>query len=246
MSLFGRLKGAISTKANGAIDKLTSPERELDQIINELDESARSARRELLSYKTNEKQFAKDIARCDEKIAAWETRAMAAVKAGNDELAKDALTAKRKEESARVSLVGARNEAASYAIELNRSRKSVEAKLQILKLKRGTMAQQIASARAGGAAFGDDGGVWDRMKVAEERIEEQVISAEVNELLDMEEGATDQALRALEKDAKQHDSDDVLAELKEKMAQDKAKKLLAAGSDPAPADSSGSPEPGKK
>ena len=67
-------------------------------------------------------------------------------------------------------------------------RKQVETKLQILKLKKGTMAQQLSQARAGGEVFGDDGGVWDRMQRAEERIEEQVIAAEVDDLLGLGDG----------------------------------------------------------
>jgi phage shock protein A len=228
MSLLGRIKSALSSKANAAIDSATDPQKEMDQVIRELEQTQIEARKELLSYKSSEKQIAQDIAAVDEKIAKWEQRAMEAVKLGNDELAKQALVEKRRLESDKASMIRDRNEAASYAIELNRSRKQVETRLQILKLKKGTMAQQIAAARAGGQVFGDDKGVWERMQRAEERIEEQAIAAEVDELLGMEETDSSEALAALEASARSVGADDALAQLKAKMTSDKKAKQLKA------------------
>jgi phage shock protein A len=228
MSLLGRIKSALSSKANAAIDSATDPQKEMDQVIRELEQTQIEARKELLSYKSSEKQIAQDIAAVDEKIAKWEQRAMEAVKLGNDELAKQALVEKRRLESDKASMIRDRNEAASYAIELNRSRKQVETRLQIIKLKKGTMAQQIAAARAGGQVFGDDKGVWERMQRAEERIEEQAIAAEVDELLGMEETDSSEALAALEASARSVGADDALAQLKAKMTSDKKAKQLKA------------------
>jgi len=223
MSLLGRIKSALSSKANAALDKAISPEKEMDMAIVELEETNLEARKELLSYKTTKKQIEQDIAACDEKLLKWEERAMDAVKLGDDALAKEALTEKRRLTMARADMVRDRNEASTYAIQLNSSRKLVETRLRILKLKKGTMAQQIAAARAGGQVFGDDGGVWDRMKKAEERIEEHVIAAEVDELLGMEESTSSEALAALESQTHQLGADSALAELKAKMDSDKKK-----------------------
>lgn len=221
MSLLGRIKSALSSKANAALDKAIDPEKEMDMAILELEETNLEARKELLSYKTTKKQIEQDIAVCDEKLAKWEERAMEAVTLGDDGLAKEALTEKRRLEASRKEMIRDRNEADTYAIQLNRSRKLVETRLRILKLKKGTMAQQIAAARAGGAVFGDDNGVWDRMKRAEERIEEQVIAAEVDELLGMEDGPSSEALAALESQTRELGADSALAELKAKMDSDK-------------------------
>jgi phage shock protein A len=223
MSLLGRIKSALSAKANAALDKAIDPEKEMDMAIAELEDTNLEARKELLSYKTTKKQIEQDIAVCDEKIAKWEERAMEAVKFGDDELAKEALTKKRELEVSRKEMIRDRNEADSYAIQLNKSRKLVETRLKILKLKRGTMAQQIAAARAGGQVFGDDGGVWEKMKRAEERIEEQAIAAEVDELLGMEEAQSGEALAALESQTKEVGAESALAELKAKMDKDKKK-----------------------
>lgn len=224
MSLLGRIRSALSSKANAALDKAIDPEKEVDLAIAELEETNLEARKELLSYKTTKKQIERDIAVCDEKLAKWEERAMDAVRLGDDDLAKQALTEKRRLEASRKDMIRDRNEADTYAIQLNRSRKLVETRLKILKLKRGTLAQQIAAARAGGAMFGDDKGVWDRMKRAEERIEEQVIAAEVDELLGMEDPQSAEAvtelLGALESQVNQVGAESALAELKARMGTD--------------------------
>lgn len=228
MSLLGRLKQALAAKANAAIDKATDPQKEMDLIIADLDEQVLAAKKELLGYKTTEKQLSKDLEACEAKIAAWEKRAMEAVRHSDDELAKEALREQQRLKAQRQDIMKDRNEARSYAIELNRSRKAVETKLQILKLKRGTMAQQLATARSGGNVFGDDNGVWERMQQAEDRIEEQAIAAEVDELLGLDDGAGKSTMAALESQSKVVEADVALAELKAKMQAEKEQKLLAA------------------
>ena len=232
MSLLGRIKNAMSTKANEALDKAIDPQKEMDLIIAELEQTNLEARKELLSYKASSKRIQQDIDAVELKLKKWEERAIEAVKAGDDQLAKDALLEKRRLEHERTSMIRDRNEAAGYAIELNRSRKQVETRLQILKLKKGTMAQQIAAQRTGGNIFGDDNGVWDRMAQAEEAIEEQAIAAEVDELLGMEDSTTQQAaLQALEAQTSKVGADSALVQLKAKMADEKQAKLLAAKSE---------------
>ena len=81
-----------------------------------------------------------------------------------------------------------KHEAASYAIQLNKSRKEFETKLQILKMRKGTLATQIAAARsAGGDAFGNDSSVWDKFKAAEDRIDSEAIETEVDAAMRGEE-----------------------------------------------------------
>src|SRR5262245_44507557 len=155
MGIFGRMKRAIKSKANAAIDKAVDPAKELDMAILELEEQQKQALKELLSYKASAKAMEKDMEALEEKAKAWEQRAMGAVKKGDDELAKQCLK-ERKDCLTNLAKVKAdRDEATGYAVELNRSRKRAETQLRVLKLKKGTMATQIAAARSGtGSAFG--------------------------------------------------------------------------------------------
>ncbi|HET9988373.1 MAG TPA: hypothetical protein VFQ65_07630, partial [Kofleriaceae bacterium] len=178
------------------------------------------------------------------KAAEWERRAINAVKVGDDEAAKIALKEKRAAELEAAKIERDKHEAASYAIQLNKSRKEFETKLQILKLRKGTLATQIAAGRsAGGDAFGNDSSVWDKFKAAEDRIDAEAIETEVDAAMrgEIDDGmAFDQKLAAAAANPQLPPGpDDALSQLKEKMATDKAAKQKAlAGSTEPPKDES--------
>ena len=235
MGIFSKIKQGISSKANAALDKAIDPEKEIEMAILELEEGRKKALQELLSYKATAKQLDNDIEKHRAKAGEWEKRAMLAIKAGDDEAAKVALREKKAAEQEATKIERDKHEAASYAIQLNKSRKEFETKLQMLKLRKGTLATQIAAARsAGGDAFGNDSSVWDKFQRAEERIDQEAIETEVDAAMRGEEADAqlfDQKLAALP--AAAADGDDALAKLKEKMASDKLarQKALAAGTD---------------
>jgi phage shock protein A len=229
MGIFSKIKNGVSSKANAALDKAISPEKELELAITELEEGRKKALAELASYKTTAKLLDADMEKQKAKAAEWEKRAMLAVKAGDDEAAKEALKQKRACEIEAQKIERDKHEAASYAIQLNKSRKEFETKLQMLKLRKGTLATQIAAARsAGGDAFGNDSSVWDKFKRAEERIDQEAIESEVDAAMrgDVAETALlDRKLAEAEKTAGLlGDGSDPLAALKSKMAADKAAK----------------------
>ena len=165
---------------------------------------------------------------------------MTAVKVGDDEAAKEALRQKKNCLVEAAKIRRDRDEAASYAIQLNKSRKEFEIKLQVLKLRKGTLATQIAAARsAGGDAFGNDSSVWDRFQAAEDRIDREAIETEVDAAMrgeDIDVAALDAKILAASKKDDQlalPGENDPLADLKAKMADAKAakQKALEAGKD---------------
>ena len=230
MGFFGRMKKGISSKANAALDKAIDPAKEIDMAILELEEQRKKALGELISYKATAKQMEHDQKAQEEKAAVWEKRAMAAVRAGDDEAAKEALKQKKQCQVEAAKIRRDRDEAAGYAIGLNKSRKEFEVKLNILKLKRGTLATQLAAARsAGGDAFGNDTSVWDQFQRAEERIESEAVDVEVDAAMRGEEAAA-QALDAKILAAGQKagvgalTGEDALAALKRRMEEARAAK----------------------
>lgn len=213
MGIFRRAKDSVRAKANSAIDRASSPEKELARVIAELQRQRKVALDELLSYKTTAKQMEQDIARLREKVSTWEKRAMVAIKRGEDDAARQCLREKRLagEELARIERD--QREAAGYAAELNRSRKQVETRLRMLEMKKGTMANQIAAARAGGNAFGQSDALFDKLAQAEGRIDDEALLAEA-----LSEGALgDDAPAAALSAEPAAPGDDALAALKQKM-----------------------------
>jgi len=230
MGIFKRMKDGISSKANAALDKAIDPEKELDMAILELEEGRKKALQELITYKATAKNLDNDIDKFTKKVAEWERRAMIAVRAGDDDAAKTALREKKSAEAELVKITNDKHEAASYAIQLNKSRKEFETKLQMLKLRKGTLATQIAAGRsAGGDAFGNDTSVWDRFKEAEDRIDSEAIETEVDAAMRGEEMDVADFDRKLAAKApagllEAETGADPLAALKDKMAADKAAK----------------------
>ncbi|HEY4243104.1 MAG TPA: PspA/IM30 family protein [Kofleriaceae bacterium] len=221
MGIFSRIKKG----ANNAIDKAIDPAKELDMAILELEEGRKKALQELISYKATAKQLDADVEKFRAKATEWERRAMVAVKAGDDEAAKTALREKKSAEVEAAKIENDKHEAASYAIQLNKSRKEFETKLQILKMRKGTLATQLASARsASGNAFGHDSSVWDRFQAAEDRIDAEAIESEVDSAMRGEDLET-KALESKLDNLQLTDGSDPLDALKAKMAADKQKKL---------------------
>jgi phage shock protein A len=219
MGILSRMKTALKSKTNSTIDRSGDPAKQLDRAIRELEETHRAAMKELLAYKTTAKRMEQDLARHDEDISRWEQRAKAAVVKGNDELAKTCLREKKRSELERASIQRDRDEAQRYATELNKSRKQAETKLQMLKLRKGTLATQIASARSGGSSvFGKEAELFDKLDRAEERIDEGVLAAEAEVELGRAEIEDAERVAELEKSSAETETDDALAALKAKMA----------------------------
>ena len=225
MGIFSKIKNGISGKANAALDKAIDPEKEIDMAILELEDGRKKALQELISYKATAKQLDNDIEKYQAKVAEWERRAMVAVRAGDDDAAKTALREKKNAEGELVKITRDKHEAASYAIQLNKSRKEFETKLQMLKMRKGTLATQLAAARSGGDVFGNTGEVWEKFQRAEDRIDAEAIETEVDAAMrgeDADAAILDAKLAALP--AAQATADDELARLKVKVLEDKAAK----------------------
>ncbi len=232
MGIFSKIKGAFGSKANAALDKAIDPEKELDMAIMELEEGRKNAIAELISYKATAKQMDHDIDEYQRKKESWEKRAMEAVRAKDDDLAREALTEKKRCEVEITKIQRDKDEASSYAIQLNNSRKKFETKLKMLKLRKGTMAAQMKAARQGGDnPFSTEGEAWEKFRRAEEKIDEEAIAAEVDAIMEGDDvpggiSAAEFDQKLLEAGANPADPDDALAQLKAKMDADKETKKL--------------------
>jgi phage shock protein A len=227
MSFISKMRKAISSKANSALDRAIDPEKEIDVLIAELEAQRKEAIAELVSYKATANKMEHDLTEQREKAEQWEKRAMLAVKKGDDETAKDCLRRKKECQVEIVKIKRDQAEAAGYASQLNQSRKQVDLRLKMLKLKKGTMATQLAAARGKGDVFSSSNELFDKLERAEQQIEEEAIEVEVAAELEgpqREAELESQLLKAASQPAQVVADDDPLAQLKAKMESDK--KLL--------------------
>jgi phage shock protein A len=229
MGIIKKVKGAVSSKANAALDKISDPHKEMEIILMDLEAQRTIAIKELLAYKADAKSMERTLEEQRTRAEAWEKRAMIAVKKGDDELAKECLQRKKDCEIEIVKIKRDQAEAAGYAAQLNNSRKELDAKLKMLKLRKGTIAAQLAATRSGkGDVFEQSNELFDKLDEAERRIDEEIFEQQAVAELDSEQEANAALESALLKAARSEptveDPEDPLAELKAKMADDK--KLL--------------------
>src|SRR5262249_4401116 len=94
MGILGRMSTFIKSNVNDAISRMTDPGKEVDLLIDEMEEAAKKARQEVKTCMAEEKRLGQQASRQRTEAAEWERKAENAVRAGDDALAKEALARK--------------------------------------------------------------------------------------------------------------------------------------------------------
>jgi phage shock protein A len=116
MGIFARLATLIKSNLNDLISEAEDPEKMLNQIVVEMANQLIEAKKHVAVSIADEKRLAKQAESETAKGAEWQRRAMMAVRAGNDALAKEALHRKREHDEL----------AASYKDQWQKQKKSVD------------------------------------------------------------------------------------------------------------------------
>ena len=98
MGIFSRLAQLIKSNLNDLISKSEDPEKMLNQVVLEMNTQLIEAKKQVASSIADEKRLAKQVEQEQANAAEWERRAMMALRAGNEELAKEALNRKKERE----------------------------------------------------------------------------------------------------------------------------------------------------
>jgi phage shock protein A len=96
MSIFKRFSDVVRSNVNAAIDAAEDPRKVLEQTILDMEGEHKRARQKLLESMTLLKQTEKQAETYRKQGVDWEGKAMAALKAGSDDLARSALAEKQK------------------------------------------------------------------------------------------------------------------------------------------------------
>ena len=98
MGLFSRLGTLIRSNINELINKAEDPEKMLNQVLVDMKAQLVEAKKQVAVAIADEKRIKKQYEQEATKAAEWERKAMLAVKAGDDNLARAALTRKQEHE----------------------------------------------------------------------------------------------------------------------------------------------------
>ncbi|MEE8441231.1 MAG: PspA/IM30 family protein [Spirochaetia bacterium] len=95
MGIFNRFKRVVKSNLNDMISKAENPEKMLNQLIVDMNQSLIESKKSVASAIADEKKLERQV---KENLAAgkdWERKAMLAVRAGKEDLAKEALIRKQ-------------------------------------------------------------------------------------------------------------------------------------------------------
>jgi phage shock protein A len=100
MGIFSRLKTLISSNVNDVISKAEKPEKMLNQLLIEMNEQLIESKKAVAMAIADEKKLERERDNQAAQAKEWERKAMLAVNAGRDDLAKEALLRKQEYDNA--------------------------------------------------------------------------------------------------------------------------------------------------
>ena len=223
MGLFSRFKRAMKSNINDMISKAENPEKMLNQLIVEMNEQLIESKKSVAASIADEKRLERQVLSNREQSEEWDRKAMLAVKAGRDDLAREALLRKQEYDNS-IRQYQSQWEAQHASVEqLKASLRQLQQKIEeaqrkknllIARVKRAEAQkrmQQTVSSLADTSAFE----VFDRMAEKVEKIE-----AELDAMKELEAPASgdslEQQFQALE--GAESSADRMLEDLKARMA----------------------------
>lgn len=95
MGIFKRFKDVVKSNINDLISKAENPEKMLNQMIVDMNEQLIEAKKGVASAIADEKRLERQMLENKNKASDWEKKAMLALRAGKEDLAKQALVRKQ-------------------------------------------------------------------------------------------------------------------------------------------------------
>src|SRR5262245_62522682 len=99
MGIFAKLGTLLKSNINDLISKAEDPEKMLAQVLLEMQQQLVEAKKQVAMSIADEKRLQKQFETENDKAKEWERKAMLAVRANDDNLAREALTRKAEHEN---------------------------------------------------------------------------------------------------------------------------------------------------
>lgn len=224
MGIFGRMKTLLKANVNDVTSKAENPEKILNQLISDMQEQLKEAKLQVRDTIADKKRLEKQHAVAAEKAADWEKKAMAAVKAGRDDLAREALTRKAEQDDMATEFKAQMEAADANVNELKSALRRLSEKIDEARRKKNTLIArakrvEAQNSMASNAATANDTSAFDAFERNASKIED--FETEVSASAELDESFQEEQLSSKFRDLEaNHGGDDALAELKSKMGLD--------------------------
>lgn len=146
MGLFKRISDIISANLNEMTEGFEDPEKMLKQAIREMEESIYDATQETAKVLANEKLLARELASNEQQAKDWQRKAEQAVSAGDDNLARKALSRKQEHQKLVTALQDQLTSAQDASKSLRHQLEGMQAKLSEAKRNLSTLSARNRAA----------------------------------------------------------------------------------------------------
>src|SRR5262245_57509589 len=217
MGILSRISKVLESNLNALLDKAEDPQKMLDQAIEDMKRGRADARQAIIEARTQKKLFEKKRDKAQSESVDLERKAMLALRAEDEGLARKLLEAKMEADRRAEAESNALAEQESQVVQLEAAEKELERRLAEMPARRAALLARQAAAQAKGARVGATNKSADSVTSAMEafdRIEEKVMRAEVEAEVIAESNPKMLDTGSLKK----LETDEALAQLKERMA----------------------------
>ncbi|GAB4424466.1 MAG: PspA/IM30 family protein [Chloroflexi bacterium OHK40] len=217
MAILGRIRDLISANVNAMLDQAEDPERMANEYLRQLTNELYEVRTNVAAAMADETKLEQRRIASFAEVTQWQTKAEAALRAGDEELARAALSRKvqaqklaeqyQQQETAQEEQVNAMQEA---LVQLETRIAEVKAKKELIIAKKNRARTQEALQRTA-QSVGRVSAI-DKLDQLEERVDDELARAEA--MARLEQGSLEARFKDLDQ---QTEVDSELAELKRKM-----------------------------
>lgn len=217
MGIFSRISDIFKANVNDALDKAEDPEKMLKQMVIEMEESVNKATLAVANAIANEKSLERKLEKAKADSNEWEQKAVKALQAGREDLAKAALEKKNIAQKNVADLQPIYQQASETANKLRSQLNSLKAKLDEARSRQSTLVARSQAAKAQAnisktfAGVGSD--AFAKFDKYEGKIEQLEAQADAYGQLADENKGLDEEFKMLEASS----VDDDLLQLKAKM-----------------------------
>ena len=231
MGILDRIRTVLKANINALISKAEDPEKMLNQLIMDMNEQLLEAKKTVAMSIADEKKLERQALENKAQGEDWEKKAMLAVKAGKDDLAKEALLRKQEYDGYAASFQKEFESQHASVEQLKDALRQLQSKIEEASRKKNLLIARAKRAQAqkqiqqtmGSLSANSSFDTFDRMAQKVDQIE-----AEADAMKELGEVTADQKLEDKFKELESSDStsDKLLEDLKAKMGQieDKEKK----------------------
>ncbi|MGE0786747.1 MAG: PspA/IM30 family protein [Sandaracinaceae bacterium] len=221
MGIFNRFNRVLKSNLNSLMDKAEDPAKLIEQTVVEMEAELKNAKKELVQTLGSAKRLDKKKKELQDEVARWEDKAVLALKAGDEELAREALKMKQRtlRQSEETDRQAAEQEKAAF--EMKDTLAEIEQKIEDLKARKSTLAAKVRRARSDpneGDALSGRGGAFGDLERLAGRIDGLEAEIEAHSVLDDADTRDVEAkFRQLERQAGKTEVDDELEALKRRL-----------------------------